>query len=307
MAPRGAVRVDREEMKECMRLGGRYDLPLAGPVEDPGLAAHLAEVPLAVRRVAQAAGLEPLLADLLAAPASERGAPLAAKLHLVMRLSSLEIQVAALLFETTCVGDQLDSLLHELERRQRTREVMLTVSSILIGAAAAAGGGIWELRGGSGDGPAALGIGGGVAAASLGLAAFVPARRAVIFPHERNLLAPITSGEDPRGLYPTFVFRMLTTPPADGGAAPREEILEDWRRILDGSVPASQRALAESVLFGDGGVYDRNLIDVRERMFDVLESHINACDLELELLYRFSSRLVEVMAAPALDGQAQDG
>ncbi len=297
VAPRGAVRVDRDEMKECLRLGGRYDLPMEGPVEDAGLAAHLVDVPLAVRRVAQAAGLEPLLATLLGAHGVEEGsAPIAGKVHLVMRLSSLEIQVAALLFETTCVGDQMDSLLQELDRRQRSREIALTVSSILVGAAAAAGGGIWELRGGGGDGPAALGIGGGVAAASLGLAAFAPERRAVVFPHERNLLAPIFSGEDPRGLYPTFVFRMLTTPPTDGGAAARVEILADWRRILDDSVPASQRALAESLLFGDGGIYDRGLVDVRERMFDVLESHINAVDLELELLYRFSTRLVEVAA-----------
>lgn len=299
VAPRGAVRIDSEEMKECLRLGGRYDLPLEGPVEDPGLVARLVEVPLAVRRVAQAAGLEPLLAALLGAPAATASeAPSAARLYLVMRLSSLEIQVAALLFETTCVGNQMESVLRELENRQRTREIVLTVSSILVGAAAAAGGGIWELRGGGGDGPAALGIGGGVTAASLGLAAFVPERRAVVFPHEHNLLAPIASGEDPRGLYPTFVFRMLTTPGADGGPAARDEILADWRRILDGSVPAPQRARAESLLFGDGGLYDRNLVDVRERMFDVLESHINAVDLELELLYRFSGRFVAVAASP---------
>jgi len=98
-------------------------------------------------------------------------------------------------------------------------------------------------------------------------------------------------------LYPTFVFRMLTSPRTDGGTAPRAEILADWRRILEGAVPGSQRALAESLLFGDGGVYDRNLVDVRERMFDVLESHVNAVDLELELLYRFSARLVEVGAS----------
>ncbi|MBA3549549.1 MAG: hypothetical protein H0T76_23990 [Nannocystis sp.] len=298
-APRGAVRIDLAESRECLRLGGRYDLPLEGAVEDPELLARLVEVPAAVRRVARAAGLESPLATLLGPhPSGSSGAPFAEKLHLVMRLSSLEIQVAALLFEAECLGNQMEAALLELDRRQRKREVVLTVSSILVGAVAASAGGIWGLRDGSEEGPAALGIGGGVAAASLGLAAFVPERRAVVFPHEHNLLGPIASGEDPRGLYPTFVFRMLTRPSAQGGAAPRAEILAHWRRIIDAEVPASQRALAESLLFGDGGIYDRSLVDVREQLFDVLESHINAVDLELELLYRFSARLVEVTAPP---------
>jgi hypothetical protein len=296
-ALRGAVRVDPEETKECLRLGGRYDLPLDGPVEDPELAGFLTEVPPEVRRVAQGAGVEPLLAALLRAAGSEEdGDPGAMKLELVMRLSSLEIQVASLLFEADCVGDQMEAALYELERRQRAREVGLTVSSILVGAVAATAGGIWELRSSGGNGPATLLIGGGVASAALGLSAFVPERRAVVFPHERNLLAPIVDGEDPEGLYPTFVFRMLTLPGLRDGTTMRDEILEDWRRILDNEVKPEHQALAEGVLYGAGGIYDERLVDVREQMFDVLESHVNAVDRELELLYRYSARLVEVNA-----------
>lgn len=188
---RGAVRVDPAETRECVRLGGRHDVPLDGPVEDP------------------------------------------------------------------------------------------------------------ELSSNGGNGPAALVIGGGAASAALGLAAFVPERRAVVFPHERNLLAPIVSGEDPEGLYPTFVFRMLTTPEPSHGDTQREEILEDWARILDEEIAPEQQALAERVLYGDGGLYDERLVDVRERMFDVLESHVNAVDRELELLYRYSARLVEASTAEA--------
>ncbi|MBK7830369.1 hypothetical protein [Nannocystis sp.] len=293
--PRGAVRVDLEEMKECLQFQ-RRDAPRIASVERPELAVRLTELPPEVLRVARAAEVDALLSALLDSRDSTRDLAIAAKLHLVMRLSSLEIDVASLLFHTQCIGNQMDSVLRELDRRQRSREVALTVSSILMGAAAATAGGVWELRGGGGDGPAALGIVGGVTAASLGLAAFIPERRAVVFPHERNLLAPIARGEDPQGLYPSFVFRMLTTSPASGGPSSREEILEDWRIILHDAVPVAQRGLAESLLFGDGGVYDRRLLDVRERMFDVLESHVNAVDRDLELLYRFSSRLVAVTA-----------
>lgn len=302
-APRGAVRVDPRETRECVRLGGRYDLPLDGPVADAELAGYLREVAPEVRRVAQAAGVEPLLAELLRAAATDAsGAPVALKVELVMRMSALEIQVASLLFETACVGNQMEAVLRELERRQRARDVALTVTSILVGAVAATAGGIWELRGRGGDGPAALVIGGGVASASLGLVAFIPERRAVVFPHPRNLLAPVFRGEDPRGLYPTFVFRMLTAPSLGDGSTMRDEVLRAWDRLIREGVPPGQRALAEAVLYGEGGIYDAALVDVREQMFDVLESHINAIDHELELLYRFSGRFAEADAPAAAGG-----
>jgi hypothetical protein len=299
-SPRGAVRVDPEETRECLRLGGRYDAPPDRPLEDPELAAFLDEVPPEVRRVAQAAGVEPLLATLLHMATSDASdANEAARLELVMRLSSLEIQITALLFEADCVGDQMEAVLDELERRQRAREVALTVSSILVGAVAATTGGIWELRSDGGNGPAALMIGGGAASAALGLAAFIPERRAVVFPHPRNLLAPIVDGEDPQGLFPAFVFRMLTLPDPHDGRTLRDEILDDWERILDDEVPSEQQARARQVLYGEGGLYDERLVDVRERMFDVLESHVNAIDRELELLYRYSAPLIETRPSSA--------
>jgi hypothetical protein len=299
--PRGALRMDSAETKGCLRLGDRYDLPLDGPVEDPELAAYLAEVPGEVRGVAQSAGVEPLLAKLLRAAKTEaHGAPMPMKLELVMRLSSLEIQIAALLFETECVGDQMEAALHELQHRQHRREVGLTVSSILLGAVAATAGGIWGLHDSTAAGPAALVISGGVASAGLGVWAFVPERRVVVFPHGRNLLTPIRDGEDPEGLYPTFVFRMLTQPDPSGGPTMRDQILVEWARILEEEVAPEHRAQADAVLYGNGGRYDARLVDVRERMFDALESHVNAVDRELELLYRYSSHLVEVGGTPVV-------
>jgi hypothetical protein len=119
----------------------------------------------------------------------------------------------------------------------------------------------------------------------------VPARVPVTYRHPRNLLRPILEGEDPQGLYPDFVFRMLMTPLPDGESSPRDALLADWRRILD-DVPEKQRALAEQVLYGDGGVYDGDLVATRERMFDSLESHLHSIERELELLYRYADRVI---------------
>lgn len=260
-----------------------------------GLEVYFLQVPAQVRRVAEAAEIRRPLAELLRARADPDGdALLELQLQLVARLSVLEIEAAALLFETQCVGNQMDASLRELEALQRRHEVALAVASIVVGATAATAGSIWDLREGDSHGPAVLGISGGATSAALGLAAFLPMRRAVVFHHPRNLLTPILDGEDPEGIYPHFVFRLVASPEVDGSASPRDEILEDWEQILS-EIPATRRKTAVAVLYGGGGLYDAELIDVRERMFDVLESHLNALDHDLELLYRYASRLVEVI------------
>jgi hypothetical protein len=98
-------------------------------------------------------------------------------------------------------------------------------------------------------------------------------------------------GSDARPSRVSDICRCLS---AEGGPSIREDILEDWTWLIDEGVPDRQRVLAEAVLYGGGGVYDERLLDLREQMFDVLESHVNAIDQELDLLYRYSARLVEV-------------
>lgn len=296
--PRGAVWIDASELGECERRFNRPAPWADEAAQDPALASILADVPKEVRRVVRAAGLERLLAEYMDTAALERpDAPLALRVQMITRLSALEIEVASLLFETQCVGNQMEAAMRELDAHQRRREVGLTVTSILLGASAAAIGGIWDLTGPESRGPATLGIVGGISSAGLGIAAFSRERRAVVFPHQHNILAPIVDGADPTGLYPAFVFRLLMSPPPDGGSTPREEILEDWQKILR-DVPAAHRPLAESVLYGGGGLYDAGLVSVRERMYDVLESHLNAVDSDLELLYRFITLLDPGFRAP---------
>lgn len=297
--PRGAVRIDPLETAACLRTTvGRPGLAseLAGAVEDPALLEFLRDVPADVRRTARAAGLEALLAALLRARATapdERSIEVVAmRLQVVMRISALELELAALLFEADCTGDQMEAALLELDQRAGKQELGFTIASIAVGAIAGLGAGLWDLEGGSSAGPAALGIVGGVATAGLGVAALVPRRGRVVFAHPRNLFGPIVEGEDPQRLYPAFVFRMLTSA-LPGQQVPRDELLADWQAIVDEATPAKRRELARRVLYGAGGVYDGALLDARERMYDALESQLNAFDRDLELLYTFFARVLE--------------
>lgn len=287
---RNSLEVQEAETRHCLRLATRFvarDEHVVGP-ERP--APVTSAIPPSIRRIAQAADIDPALERLIADDgAGDRSVEL--RLQLFTRLSSLEIQLGALLFEADCVGDQMEAVLDELGARQRKREIALAVSSILLGAGAGIGAGVYELRGRPPVGIPVIGIVGGVAAAGLGLAAFIPGRGPVVYRHPRNLLAPIIAGDDPEHLYPEFVLRMLMLPTDDGSPTARELLLEDWQRILD-DVPAAQRELAEQVLYGEGGVYDAALVDVRERMFDALESHLNSIQRDLELLYLFTDRVI---------------
>lgn len=299
--PRAAIAIDPLETADCLRITagrrGFEDFGPDDPIRDPTLAAHLADVPPDVRRVAHAAGLESALAALLQAdattPEDRSIARVSMRLQVVMRMSSHEIALAALLFEADCTGDQMEAVLLELDQRTGKQELALTIASIAIGAAAGIGAGLWDLQGADSKGPIVVGIGGGVASAALGLAAFVPRRGRVLFPHDRNLFVPILAGEDPERLYPPFVFRLLLTPRAPGEPTPRDELLADWQTMINTSTAPDERPLARTLLYGKGGVYDGDLVDVRERMYDALESQLNAIDRDLELLYRYFARLLD--------------
>ena len=300
--PRSAVIVDPIGTADCLRTTARHQgfghSLLDGPVTDPALLAHLVDVPMDVRQTARAAGLESTLARLLQAQAAATDeasvAEVEIRLQVVMRLSSLEIQLASLLFEADCTGDQMEAVLLELDQRAGRRELAYTFASIAAGAIIGVGAGLWDLSGTESKGPAALAIAGGIASAGLGIVALVPKRGAVIFPHEHNLFVPILRGEDPDRLYPTFAFRLLSTPRTAEGRTPRDQLLLDWKNIIHDSIPARDWPLAESMLYGKGGVYDGALVDVRERMFDALESQLNAFDYDLEVLYRYFGRLLDL-------------
>lgn len=279
--------IDSAETRHCLRLATGFDdeRDEIGPAPPMPSTSGIAPE---ILRTARAAGVEHVL--MLAQDESDERT-VEKRLELFTRLSSLEIQLGALLFEADCVGDQLEAAIGRLDDRQRKQEIGLAAASIIVGAGAAIGGGVYEIREHAPIGIPIIGIVGGVAAAGLGIGAFMPGRVPVTYRHPRNLLRPIVEGEDPDGLYPVFVFRMLMVPLPDGEASPRDALLADWRRIL-ADVPAKQRAIAEQVLYGDGGVYDGDLVATRERMFDALESHLHSIERELELLYRYADRVI---------------
>lgn len=304
---RRAIEGPSGDEPRCVRRASRsenlYPLPLAGPVTDPELASWLGEIPADVRRVAQAAGLEPALARLLrdragAAPIAE---VLARRQAIALHIESMKTQLDAMGFELDCAGDLLEAFQGSIEADESGSEIRWTVMSLVVGAAGTVAAGAWELAGPAGNGPSILGIASGVAATGLGLAAFVHPPRDILLEHERNLLAPVATGEDPDRIYPSFVFRLLTLP-SDDGPSPRDVLRSRFDEILSSTVSAGERSRAEALLFGRGGVYDKRLVNVREQMLDELETVVATFSHDVELLQRYMG---SVLDAGCLSGEVE--
>jgi hypothetical protein len=210
-----------------------------------------------------------------------------------MRLISLETQLAAVIFEAECTGELIEAMTFALEDRADLRELRLALGSLVVGALSATVAGIWDLKRGDSKGPAVLGLSGGIGSAALGGAAFVKRVQHTHFAHARNLLSPVQRGVDEAELFPRFVFRLLTLPAPGGMPSPRDRLLLRFREIIDQSVATERRAEAEQLLYGVGGQYDQDLLSVRERLYDALESELNAQARDLELLDRFLVRALE--------------
>ncbi len=254
------------------------------------MAAQLASVPAEVRRVALAAGLEPVFARLLRDRATLTLPELLARRQTIeLHVQSLRTQLDATVYETDCSGDLIEHLQSQLDRDESARNIRWTVLSIVTQAAAAITIGALELRDAPENAVAVVGVTGGVAASALGVAAFLPPEREIVMQHTRNVLTPIVTGTDSEHLYPSFVFRMLTLPRA-GGETPVQQLRARFEELLKDAVAPDELVRARALLFGSGGVYDARLVSVRERMLDELEMSLSALSRDLELLQRYLQR-----------------
>ena len=275
-----------------------YRMLLAGPERDPVLAAYLDPLPYNARRAALAAGLEPLLARILAGRAAAPDAPsaelLAMENELTLRVVAFHSQLLAAAFEAGCTADMIQKLLPDFTHKEQSRQLTITVASLVVASVGSIVAGAWAIDDMSSRGPAVVGVAAGLGTAVLGIAALTHEERAIQFAHSRNRLVPLASGADPDHLYPSFVFRMLTFPDASDGKSPRDELMEAWQRDLERELPATQQAAARERLLGDGGSYDETLLTLRADMFEALESKIQGLARDLELLNRSLVRSLSV-------------
>lgn len=309
--PSHALVVSDAANARCMHgvpgIDSPYREALPGAVTDPELLPFVAGLDPAVRRTALAAGLEPLIAHLL--QEQERSPEpsiqaLTMRLELNERVVALETRLTAMEFEVDCVRNLLHDVLNVYAESETDRQLDLTIASLVVGAVAGVAAGGWDLANARADepffedGPLLTSIAGAVITTALGIGVISPKERPIVYLHERNVLSPIRDGEDPQLVFPTFVFRMLTLPTIDGGATPRDEMLARWNELMAETVAPEERTLAEAILYGEGGVYDPQLLTLHENLLEQMGATLDAFAGDIDILTRALAILLRPRVAP---------
>ncbi|TDN38499.1 hypothetical protein A8B98_23915 [Hymenobacter sp. UV11] len=251
--------------------------------------ALLAHYPRRNLLTANAVGILPALHELLALQEKAARQPgLAAELAVLKQRQRIAAQVAlvsstvaSLAAELDCEGERADQVAGYLKTLDDRRTQRLNVLSISVGAAS----GIGTTVIGSQGGQYALGIGGGLLAAGLGLLTLRQSGHTAEFTHPRNLLGEVWAEQPAADLYPPSVWYMLTNPAFSNGGQTSiiHNTRQRWQHYGQLSKPDSKegRALA-ALLFGPGGQYSADQLTVRANLLNELQSAVRLLNQELQ-------------------------
>lgn len=263
----------------------RYDQSFV-PVRD----ARSAAVPEVLRRespqevlLANAAGILPML-DELATASGERRSEVQAKIQLRLLLFSASIESTAA--ELDCDGERAERAATILDQAGSRRTTLLTVSSIVVGAAATIFMGISE----NNEANRIAGIAGGAASAGLGLAALFWTAK-IRYSHPRNALADVWHEREHSEIFPPPIWFVLKQERFSNDQ--KHSIVHNIRRrwVDAGYVDASGTG---APYFGSDGEYALDELRTRANMLNQVQAavrliHQNLQDLLFDLTDRRST------------------
>jgi hypothetical protein len=271
--------------------------------------------PFSVRaaEIARIIGVAPLLLELVRQErdgASEiRRVALRQRINDRILLAVLDVQ--GVLAELDCERARGEHLRSGLVEEQVRRNQRYTVWGALAGAATAALSGGLPLVGAAVIGDVASILGGATEG-------FIVTRGAYddtsgLLETERNMLTAVWRGEETVSVFPPSVWRFLTvgTRPDQPGQTIREALLAEWRTdprvagIADGKDDERQQPL----LFGAGGRYSPEDLQLRDALFDLLRARIWLMSQDLQLLFHEVAVVEEGAdnARPAASAPDQSG
>jgi len=178
---------------------------------------------------------------------------------------------------------QIATILRDAERVQTHN---LTAYSLFLSAAAAVGGGLLAVTHKNDPTPAAVvGIAGGVAGGTFGVATLA-VHRSTLYLHRRNIVGQIWYG----GAHPDFpdpVWAYVTRREftSSGRHSIREMLIREWQAAgrlgVDPTHPSAERV---ALYFGEGGTYDVDALDDRANMLSEVRESVALMSHDLQHL-----------------------
>jgi hypothetical protein len=204
------------------------------------------------------------------------------------------LDVSSTLAEIDCEGERGDHLRGRLQRIENRRTRRLSLATIMVGAFTAAVSGGLGLAGAAGGDLAAI-VGGTTEASVASTLLLGPASGEPLHTR-RNLLRDVWEGPADSLLFPRSVWRFLNRRP--GGDPQRPTVAEDlraeWRSDGRLGPPGSTEERGRvALLFGDGGTYTVDDLELRDATLDLLEASVALMSRDLRVL------LEELLARPS--------
>ena len=248
----------------------------------------LARYPRRNLLTANAVGILPLLQELVLVEARTRQQPSLAqevrRLELRQRISTqvalVSTAIASVAAELDCEGERADQVASYLSNQDNRRTQRLNVLSITIGAASGIGTTVFDNK----PTQYALGIGGGLAAAGLGLLTLYGGHQTE-FAHTRNLLADVWLERPMATTFPPNVWYMLQEPgfSNSGQTSIAHNTRQRWQQRAELADPSSEEGQElAALLFGAGGQYSADQLAVRADMLNELQSAVHLLNQELQ-------------------------
>jgi hypothetical protein len=237
---------------------------------------------------ANAVGILPQLQALLSLQAARQQPGPATELAVLRQRQAIASQVAlvsstvaSLAAELDCEGERADQVAGYLKSEDDRRTQRLNVLSIVVGAASGIGTTVIDNKGGQ----YALGIGGGLLAAGLGLLTLSQGGHTSDFTHPRNLLADVWAEKPASDVFPPSVWYMLREPAFSnsGQTSIAHNTRQRWQHYGQLAKPDSKKGQAlASLLFGSGGQYSADQLTVRANMLNELQAAVRLLNQELQ-------------------------
>jgi hypothetical protein len=275
--------------QQCVRVAMvTDDAPPASPrASSEALVA--AGYPERAATIASLIGVDGLLLRMQAtSPETEPFAALRVRQQAIERILLANIDVQSVLAEIACEQARGEQLRAGLEGAAGRRAQRYALAGILIGAVTAMASGGLALVRPEADAANVVGILGGAAEGGAGVAGLAEGTGET-FETRRNMLRDLWDGRAETTLFPATVWRYLNQAESAEAAdlSVRAELLAAWRadeRLNDPASADDARRIA--LLFGEGGRYTPELLQLREALLDLLQARVWLMSQDLDALLR---------------------